>query len=109
MLQNRETIKLKFQNQHEFNSYINELPKGLKEEARCFIHEALEKSSKKQKGNKRLKGKEKRLSEKTKAFAKEQGFLELVKQKYLSSLAEAGEPVGVIAAQSIGKLSTQMT
>lgn len=36
-------------------------------------------------------------------------FIDLVKQKYLSSLAQAGEPVGVIAAQSVGEPSTQMT
>ncbi|CAI9105275.1 OLC1v1004165C3 [Oldenlandia corymbosa var. corymbosa] len=36
-------------------------------------------------------------------------FLKLLTQKYLSSLAPAGEPVGVIAAQSIGEPSTQMT
>lgn len=33
----------------------------------------------------------------------------LMKQKYLSSLAQPGEPVGVIAAQSVGEPSTQMT
>lgn len=113
---NRETIYQKFQNQREFNSYISELPKGLEEEARRFIHETQEKSSEKQNASsdhlfkKSHKGKKKEhLPEKDKAFAKEQGFLELVKQKYLSCLAEAGEPVGVIAAQSVGEPSTQMT
>ncbi|XP_057783814.1 DNA-directed RNA polymerase I subunit 1 [Salvia miltiorrhiza] len=106
---NRETICQKFQNQRQFNSYISELPKGLEEEARRYIHEAQEKSSKKQ-ILRRHKGKKKeRLLEKEKAFAEEQGFLELVKQKYLWSLAESGEPVGVIAAQSVGEPSTQMT
>lgn len=36
-------------------------------------------------------------------------FLKLVEQKYLFSLVQAGEPVGVIAGQSIGEPSTQMT
>ncbi|GAB2269507.1 hypothetical protein Dimus_004424 [Dionaea muscipula] len=36
-------------------------------------------------------------------------FLKLVKSKYFSSLAQPGEPVGVIAAQSVGEPSTQMT
>uniref|UniRef100_A0A803LXG3 DNA-directed RNA polymerase n=1 Tax=Chenopodium quinoa TaxID=63459 RepID=A0A803LXG3_CHEQI len=36
-------------------------------------------------------------------------FLKLVKNKYYMSLAHPGEPVGIIAAQSIGEPSTQMT
>lgn len=36
-------------------------------------------------------------------------LMKLMKLKYLSSLAEPGEPVGVIAAQSVGEPSTQMT
>lgn len=36
-------------------------------------------------------------------------FLELVAQKYFSSLADSGEPVGVLAGQSVGEPSTQMT
>ncbi|GMH08181.1 hypothetical protein Nepgr_010021 [Nepenthes gracilis] len=36
-------------------------------------------------------------------------FVKLVKNKYFLSLAQPGEPVGVIAAQSIGEPSTQMT
>lgn len=36
-------------------------------------------------------------------------FLRLVKNKYYMSLAQPGEPVGIIAAQSIGEPSTQMT
>ncbi|CAN4118585.1 unnamed protein product [Withania somnifera] len=39
----------------------------------------------------------------------ELNFLELVGQKYLSSLADSGEPVGVLAGQSVGEPSTQMT
>ncbi|KAL8172139.1 hypothetical protein V2J09_023943 [Rumex salicifolius] len=36
-------------------------------------------------------------------------FMKLVQGKFFLSLAEPGEPVGVIAAQSIGEPSTQMT
>ncbi|XVE96012.1 hypothetical protein REPUB_Repub02eG0185000 [Reevesia pubescens] len=36
-------------------------------------------------------------------------FLKLLKLKFLSSLAQPGEPVGVLAAQSVGEPSTQMT
>ncbi|XP_021722801.1 DNA-directed RNA polymerase I subunit 1-like [Chenopodium quinoa] len=36
-------------------------------------------------------------------------FLKLVKNKYYMSLAQPGEPVGIIAAQSVGEPSTQMT
>ncbi|KAL8556178.1 hypothetical protein ACS0TY_003823 [Phlomoides rotata] len=61
--------------------------------------------------HKKQKGKKKEvLSKKDEAFTKEKDkFLELVKLKYLSSLAQSGEPVGVIAAQSVGEPSTQMT
>lgn len=34
---------------------------------------------------------------------------DLLKVKYLSSLVDPGEAVGVVAAQSIGEPSTQMT
>lgn len=88
------------------------MPKGLEEEARRFIHETQGKPSAKQNASgEQLPKKEKggQLSEEEKAFEKDQRFLELVKQKYLSSLAESGEPVGVIAAQSVGEPSTQMT
>ncbi|KAK6149178.1 hypothetical protein DH2020_016703 [Rehmannia glutinosa] len=114
---NRETICQKFQNQRQFNSYIEKLPEGLEEEARRFIQEVQDKSKEKQIGSaieqlhKKRKGrKNKHLSNKEKATEKEQNkFIELVKQKYLSSLAQSGEPVGVIAAQSVGEPSTQMT
>lgn len=36
-------------------------------------------------------------------------FMKLMKLKYLSSLAQPGEAVGVLAAQSVGEPSTQMT
>ncbi|KAL8493682.1 hypothetical protein ACS0TY_024756 [Phlomoides rotata] len=114
---NRETFCQKLQNKREFNSYISKLPEGLEDEAKRFIQEALDKSSEKQNAStmdrlhKKQKAKKKEvLSKKDEAFTKEQDkFLELVKQKYLSSLAQSGEPVGVIAAQSVGEPSTQMT
>lgn len=87
------------------------MPEGLEEEARRFISSEKQNTSAMEHLRKRRKAREKEhLSEKEKAFAKEEDkFLELVKQKYLSSLAQSGEPVGVIAAQSIGEPSTQMT
>ncbi|GFP89671.1 DNA-directed RNA polymerase i subunit rpa1 [Phtheirospermum japonicum] len=108
---NRETICQKFQNQREFNSYIEKLPEGLEEEARRFIKEARDKSEK-QNGSaiEKLHKKSKGRKNEEKTTEKEQDkFIELVKQKYISSLAPSGEPVGVIAAQSIGEPSTQMT
>lgn len=36
-------------------------------------------------------------------------FVEVMNAKYLESLADPGEPVGLLAAQSIGEPSTQMT
>ncbi|KAA8549764.1 hypothetical protein F0562_001218 [Nyssa sinensis] len=79
-----------FSHQREFNTYIKELPIGLQEKAQKFVAE--------------LPMKKKSLKRK-----KQKDFLKLMKQKYLSSLAQSGEPVGVIAAQSIGEPSTQMT
>ncbi|XWS14316.1 hypothetical protein CRYUN_Cryun35bG0000100 [Craigia yunnanensis] len=40
---------------------------------------------------------------------KPKDFLKLLNLKFLSSLAQPGEPVGVLAAQSVGEPSTQMT
>lgn len=109
MVQNRETICQKFENKRDFNSYISKLPEGLEDEAKHFIQEALDKSSEKRNARRKSKKKED-LYKKDKAYRKEQDkFLELVKQKYLLSLAQSGEPVGVIAAQSVGEPSTQMT
>ncbi|KAL0839080.1 hypothetical protein ABMA28_017060 [Loxostege sticticalis] len=36
-------------------------------------------------------------------------FIEVMNAKYLASMADPGEPVGLLAAQSIGEPSTQMT
>ncbi|KAK3003752.1 hypothetical protein RJ639_018322 [Escallonia herrerae] len=88
---NQEGLCEKYYQQLEFGTYIEELPDGLRKKAKAFIRNFLtdEHGSSKRK--------------------KQEDFLMLVKQKYLSSLAQSGEPVGVIAAQSVGEPSTQMT
>ncbi|KAL3534212.1 hypothetical protein ACH5RR_002673 [Cinchona calisaya] len=83
LVHNQETVRQKYKNERDFNAYIVELPDGLKRKAEGF-----------------LKGVNKDA---------QTDFLKLLTQKYLSSLAPSGEPVGVIAAQSIGEPSTQMT
>ncbi|KAG8371904.1 hypothetical protein BUALT_Bualt12G0011400 [Buddleja alternifolia] len=106
---NQETIRQKFQIQREFNTCIEKLPEGLEEEARRYIQEEQNKSSGKRELE-HLHKKRKARKKERKAIGNEQDkFIELVKQKYLSSLAQSGEPVGVIAAQSVGEPSTQMT
>ena len=40
---------------------------------------------------------------------KQEDFLRLMEHKYVSSLAQPGEPVGVLASQSVGEPATQMT
>ncbi|KAL0303549.1 UNVERIFIED_CONTAM: DNA-directed RNA polymerase I subunit [Sesamum radiatum] len=93
----------------QFDSYIQKLPEGLEEEARRFIQESGDMSLEKQKES-GIKHLHKSRKARKKVTGKVQdNFIELVKQKYLSNLAPSGEPVGVIAAQSIGEPSTQMT
>ncbi|KAL7584596.1 hypothetical protein Lser_V15G42528 [Lactuca serriola] len=79
---NREIVCQKLNEPLEFNSYIQELPQGIQDKVKSY----------KQKGKK-----------------EKNDLLMLVRQKYLSSLAQPGEPVGVIAGQSVGEPSTQMT
>ena len=64
----------------EPNSYITKLPEKLIDEAREFT------------GNGSI-----------------EELMKLLNVKYLSSLVDPGEAVGVVAAQSIGEPSTQMT
>ncbi|KAJ0988153.1 hypothetical protein J5N97_006509 [Dioscorea zingiberensis] len=71
------------------NAFISELPEALKEKATAFIH------------NPSKKGLLHKIEKKE--------LLKLLKLKYFSSLADPGEPVGVVAAQSVGEPSTQMT
>ncbi|XP_032517861.2 DNA-directed RNA polymerase I subunit RPA1 [Danaus plexippus] len=42
-------------------------------------------------------------------YTEKDKFLEVISAKYLESMAAPGEPVGLLAAQSIGEPSTQMT
>lgn len=94
--QNKEVVQAKLNGRLEdanigrSNNYLTELPLALKEKAETFFRNIIKK--------KRDTFKLKRST-----------FLNLVKFKYLSSLAQPGEAVGVIAAQSVGEPSTQMT
>ncbi|KAJ3679103.1 hypothetical protein LUZ60_017114 [Juncus effusus] len=72
------------------NKYIKDLPAKLENEASDFVYSP----KSKQKCRKEIK---------------EKDLMKLLKVKYLASLAEPGEPVGIVAAQSIGEPSTQMT
>lgn len=66
------------------NGYINDLPQALKDKVDKFIRD--------------------------KGLSRTEEFMRLAAEyKYFSCLAEPGEPVGVIAAQSVGEPSTQMT
>ncbi|XP_047337717.1 DNA-directed RNA polymerase I subunit 1-like isoform X2 [Impatiens glandulifera] len=91
LTQNQEIISQKYRDHLDFNSYITGLPEILAKKANKYIEKLneVEKTATNKKQLKRL--------------------LKLVRQKYISSLAHAGEPVGVIAAQSVGEPSTQMT
>uniref|UniRef100_A0A7N0T457 DNA-directed RNA polymerase subunit n=1 Tax=Kalanchoe fedtschenkoi TaxID=63787 RepID=A0A7N0T457_KALFE len=96
--ENQHVLFEKFDREHsKSNDYIKKLPKLIREEATKFI-EVLHNENMEQHTNK----------EKHKAIA-HTDFMDFIKQKYFSSLAQPGEPVGVIAAQSVGEPSTQMT
>lgn len=73
------------------DSYINDLPDALEAKAKDFIGSL----TKKKRDILHLR--------------KQKKFMKLMKLKYLSSLAQPGEAVGVLAAQSVGEPSTQMT
>lgn len=73
------------------NRFIRELPDSIREKATSFACQL----------PKRARGDHYHI--------KRKDLMKLMKLKYLSSLAEPGEPVGVIAAQSVGEPSTQMT
>ncbi|XP_026412301.1 DNA-directed RNA polymerase I subunit 1-like [Papaver somniferum] len=74
----------------KFNNYIKHMPEPLEGK----INEFISSLSKKQRASLQLRKKD---------------FLKLMKLKYFRSLAQPGEPVGVLAAQSVGEPSTQMT
>ncbi|CDP10074.1 unnamed protein product [Coffea canephora] len=80
---NQVPVRQKYERERDFNAYIVELPDGLKRKAEGFLKGVNTDSH--------------------------MDFMTLLAQKYLSSLAPSGEPVGVIAAQSVGEPSTQMT
>ncbi|KAI3972071.1 hypothetical protein MKX01_025639 [Papaver californicum] len=75
----------------KFNNYIKDMPEPLEGKIQEFISSL----SKKQRASLQLR--------------KKKDFLKLMKLKYFRSLAQPGEPVGVLAAQSVGEPSTQMT
>ncbi|KAL0652853.1 hypothetical protein Bca4012_095544 [Brassica carinata] len=73
------------------SSYITDLPITLKKGAEKFV-EAMPMKE--------------RIASK---MVRQEDLLKLVKSKFFASLAQPGEPVGVLAAQSVGEPSTQMT
>ncbi|CAH8362128.1 unnamed protein product [Eruca vesicaria subsp. sativa] len=73
------------------SSYITDLPITLKKGAEKFV-EAMSMKE--------------RIASK---MVRQEDLLKLVKSKFFASLAQPGEPVGVLAAQSVGEPSTQMT
>ncbi|GLT39726.1 hypothetical protein SLA2020_139020 [Shorea laevis] len=89
---NQDMLSEKFSLQlREPNKYITDLPKRLRKKADEFID------------GYSLKGKG------SSHPVKRKHFLKLMKHKFFASLAQPGEPVGVLASQSVGEPSTQMT
>ncbi|KAL0662919.1 hypothetical protein Bca4012_099756 [Brassica carinata] len=74
-----------------FSSYITDLPITLEKRAEKFVESMPM--------NERIATK----------MVRQEDLLKLVKSKFFASLAQPGEPVGVLAAQSVGEPSTQMT
>ncbi|XP_022154235.1 DNA-directed RNA polymerase I subunit 1 [Momordica charantia] len=90
LVANRDMLYQKSHHQlGKYNIYINELPSALQEKAEV-IYNSFSK-------------------DKAPGLVQKDDFFRLLENKYLSSLAQPGEPVGVLAAQSIGEPSTQMT
>lgn len=86
--ENHQILREKFLHHlDKSNSYIEHLPPKLEKKAREFIKGVPEK----------------------KKHIDDEDFMKLMNHKYFSSLAQPGEPVGVLAAQSVGEPSTQMT
>ncbi|KAK7252592.1 hypothetical protein RIF29_36649 [Crotalaria pallida] len=67
--------------------YINKLPDALERKAKKYIRE----------------------KQRSPGSIKQSDFLKLMEHKYVSSLAQPGEAVGVLASQSVGEPATQMT
>ncbi|XP_071717530.1 DNA-directed RNA polymerase I subunit 1 [Rutidosis leptorrhynchoides] len=80
---NQQIVCQKLSEPLEFNSYIQELPQGVEAKIQSFKQKVTKENQK--------------------------DLMMLIRQKYLSSLAPPGEAVGVLAAQSVGEPSTQMT
>ncbi|KAJ8767918.1 hypothetical protein K2173_020858 [Erythroxylum novogranatense] len=89
---NQEVIRERYGHARgAFNSYILELPQALKEKADRFLDDFS------------------LMDRKISHIVRREDVYQLMKQKFFSSLAHPGEPVGVLAAQSVGEPSTQMT
>ncbi|XP_048138660.1 DNA-directed RNA polymerase I subunit 1 isoform X2 [Rhodamnia argentea] len=94
LLANHDIMKAKYSTElRKSNSYITDLPAALKDKANKFMCDR----------NLSVPGLAKNM------MLKPEDFVKSVEQKYFSSLAQPGEPVGVVAAQSVGEPSTQMT
>lgn len=83
----------------ESNGYIKNLPPMLREKVTSF------QKKEKRKAKTHLSKKQRGLVQQSKL----KDLMKIVELKYMQSLAEPGESVGVVAAQSIGEPSTQMT
>ncbi|KAF7819002.1 DNA-directed RNA polymerase I subunit 1 [Senna tora] len=91
ILTNKEMIYSKCRRElDESSPYINKLPDALQEKAENFICNTS-------------------LKQRNPSSMNQTDFLKLMEHKYVSSLAQPGEPVGVLASQSVGEPSTQMT
>ncbi|XP_056171492.1 DNA-directed RNA polymerase I subunit 1 isoform X2 [Syzygium oleosum] len=94
LLANHDIMKAKYSTElRKSNGYITDLPAALKDKAKKFMCD------------RNLSVPELAKNE----ILKPEDFLKSVEQKYFSSLAQPGEPVGIVAAQSVGEPSTQMT
>ncbi|KAJ1259889.1 hypothetical protein BS78_10G190500 [Paspalum vaginatum] len=100
---NRQAVLDKFggHNQHHLlpkpNGYITKLPENLVDQAKEFLSKG-KKSSRCDMGKKCCR-----------RDIEKKELMKLLRVKYFSSLVDPGEAVGVVAAQSIGEPSTQMT
>ncbi|WVZ79416.1 hypothetical protein U9M48_026996 [Paspalum notatum var. saurae] len=101
---NREAVLDKFDEHNQLlskpNGYITKLPKYLVDQAKVFLSE--------RKKCRRHDIEEEREKWRPRDIKKKE-LMKLLKVKYFSSLVDPGEAVGVVAAQSIGEPSTQMT
>jgi DNA-directed RNA polymerase I subunit RPA1 len=92
-LQNRKAVLAKLgghSTKPTYNQYITKLPTKLNSDAEEFLEHSKE-------------------FQHCRYNIEAEELKELLEVKYLSSLVDPGEAVGVVAAQSIGEPSTQMT